>query len=911
LTDRHDVPRSAVNAEPRGDEARAGPQSVSGARFGVVTPIRLLTALVVIAAAAVYVLAVAPLKQTESPTWYPVLIFVALFGACESWRVSIEFRRTSQTYSLSEVPLVAGVFLLSPGQVVLARVAGGAIALGLIRRQAPVKLIFNMASFALEAEILTVLVHLLDSPLRRADAATPRLWFWVVLFTMISSLVGFGLSAAAITVTQGGRVQWASPLIIVGVGGIANCSLGLVVAALIATKPMFLLLLFTPLAAIGVALFLYTQEQRRRERLQHLYASTDLLQRASTDGAAIPELLGQLCTALRADIATVSLLPAATGTTSWRTIRSVEGTCEQVDAALSPDHLEQLVPLLAEPHGEAPPANRNGRSRGAPAMRGIIARQSDSRMRAWLREQGVKDATATLLQGEGMLLGTLVVANRHSDAGTFGADDLPLFDAFAAQVGVVVQNTRLGQQNTNLGDRLHQQAFHDAISGLPNRALFMDRLEHALTRRGRQDASLAVMFLDLDDFKTVNDSLGHVAGDELLARVGDRLVDVLRASDTPARFGGDEFAILIEETADPLGVAERILSMFKPRFIVAGREVGITASIGVAATTSRDVSAEELVGRADVAMYRAKVKGKNAYELFEPGMQDVIARRLEVRTHLERAIQSHELVVQYQPIVDLATSMPVGVEALVRWRHPQWGMVFPAEFIGIAEETGMIRELGIHVLEEACRQRQIWQRELIDEPSFNLSVNVSPRQLRDPEFVSEVWRVLSRTGVLPSHLTLEITENFMVDDPVSAKARLRELKNLGVRISMDDFGIGYSSLASLQDMPLDTLKIDKAFIDHIAEDPRRAAFAAAIIRMGKTLGLELVAEGVETAEQSERLQSLGCRLAQGFYFSRPVDSDAIMRMLGASHAMRGAGGNWATPDAPPAHSRLRVLEETA
>ncbi len=907
MTDRHDVPRSAVTAEPRQDEARAGPEAVSGARSGVVTPIRVLTGFVVAAAAVVYALAVAPLPQTKGSAWVPMLVVVVLFGTCESLRVSIEFRRTSQTYSLSEVPLVIGVFLLSPGHLVLARVIGSAIALGVIRRQAPVKLIFNMASFALEAETLTILVHLLPS----IDATSPGVWFWVVLFTMLSSLLGFGLSAAAITVTQGGRVQWASPLIIVMVGGIANCSLGLVVAALIDLKPEILLLLFTPFAAIGVALVLYTQEQRRRERLQHLYASTDLLQRASTDGAAIPELLDQLCTALRADIATVSLLPVATGTASWRTIRSVEGMCEQIDAALSPEHLEQLVPLLAEPKGAAPPADGHGRSRGAPAMRGLIATQSDSRMRAWLREQGFKDATATLLQGEGMLLGTLVVANRHSDAGTFGTDDLPLFDAFAAQIGVVVQNTRLGQQNTNLGDRLHQQAFHDAISGLPNRALFMDRLEHALTRRGRLDSSLAVMFLDLDDFKTVNDSLGHVAGDELLAKVAERLVDVLRASDTPARFGGDEFAILIEETADPLGVAERILSMFKPRFVVAGREVGVTASIGVAATTSRDVTAEELVGRADVAMYRAKVKGKNTYELFEPGMQDVIERRLEVRTHLERAIQSRELVVLYQPIVDLATSMPVGVEALVRWRHPQWGMVVPAEFIGIAEETGLIRELGIHVLEAACRQWQEWQRELIDEPSFNLSVNVSPRQLRDPDFVSEVWRVLSRTGVPPSHLTLEITENFMVDDPVSARSRLRELKNLGVRISMDDFGIGYSSLASLQDLPLDILKIDKAFVDHIAEDPRRTAFAAAIIRMGKTLGLELVAEGVETSDQSDRLQSLGCRLAQGFYFSRPVEGDDIMRMLHASQAMRVAGGHWATPDAPPAHSRLRVLEGTA
>jgi predicted signal transduction protein with EAL and GGDEF domain len=400
-----------------------------------------------------------------------------------------------------------------------------------------------------------------------------------------------------------------------------------------------------------------------------------------------------------------------------------------------------------------------------------------------------------------------------------------------------------------------------------------------------------------------------MAGDELLAMVADRIKLVLRASDTAARFGGDEFAILVEETADPedtIRVAERVVSVFKPRFVLAGREVTISASVGVAVTASRDISAEELVGQADVAMYRAKLKGKDTSEIFEPGMQDVVSRRLEVRTDLERAIDDRELMVLYQPIVDMASSTPVGVEALVRWKHPRWGIVGPAEFIGIAEETGIIRELGLHVLEVACRQWQAWHVAIDDEPTVTMSVNVSPRQLRHPDFVKDVSRILVKTGLLPSHLTLEITESFMVDDPASARARLHELKTLGVRISMDDFGTGYSSLASLQDLPLDILKIDKLFVDHVAEDPRRTAFAQAIIRMGKTLGLGLIAEGVETAEQADRLQSLGCRFAQGFYFSRPVPAEEIQRMLQASHAMRVGGGRWAQP--ADRQTRLRVLE---
>jgi diguanylate cyclase (GGDEF)-like protein len=879
-----------VTARQRVDNARAGPENRPAASGGSVAPIWVLNIVLALAAGIVYVLGIAPLPHKSAA---PILVIAALaasFAAGEWWRVFIHFRQEAQSFSLSEIPLVIGVFVLAadPGPLVLARVLGTGIGLGLLRRQDPMKLIFNLASFALETETVTILFHHISG----ADATSIVTWLWVLLFMTAASLLGLALTVFAISLAEGrqSRHQWVQPTVIVLVGGFANCSLGLVFVALLHLDPWVLALLATPLAAIWASYVLYTREHQKHQRLQYLYESSDMLQRASSDGAAIPELLDQLCKVFRADVATVCLLPVATGTGSWRTISTSRGMSDNFDSALSTEVLERFVPLLDE------------------TKRGLIVTQStsDPELRKWLAEEGYRDAMATLLQGEGMLLGTLVVANRLSDVGTFDTDDLHLFDAFAAQTSVAVQNTRLGH-------RLRQQAFHDTLTDLANRALFMDRLEHALTRRERHDEALAVMFLDLDDFKEINDSLGHMAGDELLAMVADRLKLVLRASDTAARFGGDEFAILVEETADPedtIRVAERVVSVFKPRFVLAGREVTISASVGVAVTASRDITAEELVGQADVAMYRAKVKGKDTYEIFEPGMQDVVARRLEVRTDLERAVDRNELVVMYQPIVDMSNSTPVGVEALVRWRHPRWGMVAPLEFIGIAEETGMIRELGLFVLEEACRQWKEWQVELIDEPAFTVSVNVSPRQLRDPSFVSEVWRILTRVGLPPSHLTLEITESFMVDDPESARARLRELKALGVRISMDDFGTGYSSLASLQDLPLDVLKIDKLFVDHVAEDPRRTAFAQAIIRMGKTLGLGLIAEGVENAEQAERLQSLGCRLAQGFYFSRPVAADEIKQMLHASHAIRLAGGRWAETE-PERRSWLRVLEESA
>ena len=895
--------RPLVTAKQRADDARASPENRPTASGGSIAPIWVLNIGMAIAAAILYVVAVAPLHRSTTAMILPIAALVVGFVAGEWWRVFINFRQEAQSFSLSEIPLVIGVFVLAgdPGALVLARVLGAAIGLGILRRQEPMKLLFNLASFALEAETFSILVHHVSG----TNATSPVVWLWVLLFMSMASLLGFGLSALAISLAEGRQShrQWFQPIVIVLIGGFANCSLGLVVVALLKSDPPMLLLLLTPLAAIGAAYVLYTREYQKNQRLKNLYKSSDMLQRASSGGAAIPELLDHYCGVFRADTALVSLLPVATGTSLSRTISTSRGERDAVDTALEFEHLERLLPLLDE---TTPPSVEAGVQA---ARRGVIVTKSTSNpeLRRWLDEQGFRDAMATLLEGEGTLLGALIVANRLSDRGTFEADDLRDFDAYAAQITVAVRNT-------SLGDRLHRQAFYDTLTGLANRALFMDRLEHALTRRERHDESLAVLFLDLDNFKEINDSLGHMAGDDLLGRVADGLKTALRASDTAARFGGDEFAILVEETAgrdDITRVVDRVESVFKSRFKVGGRDVTISASIGVAMTASRDITAEDLVGRADVAMYRAKLKGKDTSEIFEPGMQDVVSRRLEVRTDLERAIGDQEFVVLYQPIVDMASSTPVGVEALVRWRHPRWGMVGPADFIGIAEETGIIRELGLHVLEVACKQWQAWHVGIDDEPAVTMSVNVSPRQLRHPDFVGDVRKILIKTGLLPSHLTLEITESFMVDDPESARARLHELKALGVRISMDDFGTGYSSLASLQDLPLDILKIDKLFVDHVAEDPRRTAFAQAIIRMGKTLGLVLVAEGVETAEQSDRLQSLGCRFAQGFYFSRPVPAEQIQRMLHTSHAMRVAGGRWAEVEPHDRRARLRVLEASA
>ncbi|MGH7749147.1 MAG: putative bifunctional diguanylate cyclase/phosphodiesterase, partial [Candidatus Dormibacteria bacterium] len=366
-----------------------------------------------------------------------------------------------------------------------------------------------------------------------------------------------------------------------------------------------------------------------------------------------------------------------------------------------------------------------------------------------------------------------------------------------------------------------------------------------------------------------------------LRAVGERLLATLRPFDTAARLGGDEFAVLIEDAggiADAIRVADRIVGALSEPFALHGRELTVRASIGVAVPGEEELDGEELLRRADLAMYRVKQRGKGSYEVYQPSMQEVMVRRLELRTELERAVQRGELVLRYQPIVALESGRLVGVEALVRWEHPLRGTMPPIEFIPLAEETGLIVAVGRRVLEDACRQARAWHLAHPHRADLGISVNLSPRQLQDEGFVGEVAAVLRETGLDPRLLTLEITESVMVDGGAPA-GRLAELKALGVRLSIDDFGTGYSSLSALQHLPVDALKIAKPFVDGIAEDPQKRAFAQAIVRLGRTLELDLVAEGVEHAEQRDHLLELGCQMAQGYFFARPLEAASIDRLL--------------------------------
>jgi len=433
-----------------------------------------------------------------------------------------------------------------------------------------------------------------------------------------------------------------------------------------------------------------------------------------------------------------------------------------------------------------------------------------------------------------------------------------------------------------LQDRLSHQAFHDSLTGMANRQLFDDRLAHALVSRPGSAGQLVVLLCDLDDFKSINDSLGHGCGDQVLVEVARRLRGVVRAGDTAARLGGDEFAILMDaaDLAEARTLAERVQAALAPVLVVGERSVTVRASIGLAQAVPGEMSAEEVLRNAEVAMYSAKDGGESGIALYESRLHAEALERLELRADLQRALNRTELLLHYQPTVELATGRVVGFEALVRWQHPSRGFLPPALFIPMAEETGLILPLGAWVLREACVAAAGMQR---GGQNPSMSVNVSAQQLAQPGFVQAVVDALACSGLPSDRLVLEITETVVLRDLAAVAPRLTALRELGVRIAIDDFGTGYSSLAYLSQLPVDVLKVDKSFVDHVTTDPQNASLARAIIDLSRGMRFTTVAEGVELAEQARWLREADCTYGQGYLWSRPVELSAAVRLLSENY----------------------------
>jgi diguanylate cyclase (GGDEF)-like protein len=439
-------------------------------------------------------------------------------------------------------------------------------------------------------------------------------------------------------------------------------------------------------------------------------------------------------------------------------------------------------------------------------------------------------------------------------------------------------------------EELERQAFTDSLTGLANRALFEDRARHALQRLAGGGQRVAVLVLDVDGFKLVNDGLGHSSGDALLRHAAERMTGVLRPSDTLARLGSDEFAVLLENVRgldDALGTAERMREAFRDPFILKGTEVVVTASVGIAMSTDSTRDEAELLRRADMAMYRVKQHGRNGCEFFDPAMDDQAADRLAMLNALRRAVERDELVVHYQPIVDLETGDVLAAEALLRWNRPGHGLVSPVEFIPLAEETGVIVSLGEWVLNEACAEARRWGRSGVSD--VVVTVNVSARQLLDPSFEAVVAKALTSSGLKSSGLVLEVTESSVIQNADVAVAKLDRISATGVRIALDDFGEGYSSLSHLRQLPIDILKIARPFVRELTEDDHDPALVRGIIELARSLGLRLVAEGIEYPEQQAILRAFDCPLGQGFLFARPMEAEQLREMLGEGRGAQVTG----------------------
>jgi diguanylate cyclase (GGDEF)-like protein len=784
------------------------------------------------------------------------------FLLAETFVVHLRFRRNTHTFSLNEIPLVIGLYFAAPGDLLAGVVVGSGLALIINRRQSLLKLVFNVAQLALTVNVAILVFEYL----RPAQSISPLSWLAAFASVSAASLLSVALTTVAITLAEGQadltkRVE----VLLVGLAsGVCTTSLALIAVRMLWLDPAALVLLLVPVGTMFVAYRAYLADRQRHEEIGHLYEVSRTFQESDGIDATVRALLAQSARMFRAERVEVILFSPQDGGGALRSI----SLGDEVIEVMRPFELAVGTPLVSEL--EARSAVLMDSSKQVLRLAGdLIAGEP-------------RNGLAVALRVENRFIGFLLLLDRPAEVGNFTSEHLRLLETVAGHAAVAFAKGRLEEQ-------LRYRAFHDPLTHLANRPLFADRVEHALTRGGRVKRKLAVLFVDIDDFKGVNDVRGHACGDQLLTAVAERLRACLRPEDTAARFGGDEFVILLEEVRnnqDAVQVADRILTAMRVPFVFPGFELRVGVSVGIA-PGGPGRSAEELIARADAAMYAAKKRGKGRHALFEDSMRDAALARYSLLGDLREALGRSEFILQFQPITELVVGRMVAVETLVRWRHPTRGLLKPDAFIPLAEETGLVVDLDLWILEEACRRLVAWT-ESGWGAGLAITVNISGIHLRSPEFAGQVEAVLARTGLDSDRLILEITEGVMVADLERSARELQPLRARGIRLAIDDFGTGYSSLASLQHFPVDIIKIAKPFVERLGEGIQAETFLRAIMSLAGALDLQVIAEGIETAGQARHLQRLGCQMGQGYFLAEPLDAAELEKRVAEAGIMSEA-----------------------
>jgi diguanylate cyclase (GGDEF)-like protein len=803
------------------------------------------------------------LPHFSLPWWAMTLAMGLAFAGTETFVLNIQARRETQTISFSELPLLLGLFFISPLALLTGRIIASTVVMVGVRKSPPMKVALNVALLIAETSVAIAIFGAISSG---ATSPGPITWLAAYAGALTADILGAVTVGCAIVAYDGGVNVRA---LMTDAGSLAvpamGVTLGLIAVVTLAasTTAGWLLLAFGVLALL--AFRAYASLAERHLNLERLYHFSRAVSSAPEVDDVIGNVLTQAKDLLRCEQAAAVFF-------------SADGAFIDVIAYRRGETLGRTT----EPTG----------TRHAWAIRRVLAGETllvprntrDSDARAWLTTNGLRDAIVVPLAGGAEIDGILVVADRLGDVRTFEEDDVLLLETVANHAGVALRNGEL------IG-RLRHDALHDVLTGLPNRTYLQQDLAGALADVAAGTApGAAVMILDLDEFKDVNDTLGHHHGDDLLVQVGARLIDAIGDAGTVARLGGDEFAVLLPGTADEesvLRLGRRVLRALELPVALDGLDVEVGGSIGIALAPAHAMDAAALLKCADLAMYDGKSASARGLRVYQPDLHATTPRRLTLVSELRGALQDGEIQVHVQPQAELRSGRVVGVEALVRWNHPELGWVSPEEFVPVAERSGLIGLLTTRVLDASLAACALWRAAGRD---LAVAVNLSARSLQDADLVDEVARLLLRHDVPADRLTLEVTEGSVMADPARAVAVLHQLRELGVRLSVDDFGTGYSSLSYLQRLPVQEVKIDRSFVADLRTESENVAIVRAIVDLGRHLGLEVVAEGVEDEVTWKLLTSMNCDLVQGWHLARAMPIGEFLGWLSTRDRSRRRGG---------------------